>query len=80
MLINSKELQTALRNLRVFEETSAALQEELAEANPDLLAAATPAYMNRIARLQSQIAEYLYAHPADVSKLAASMPLEAQAA
>ncbi len=77
MIANSKELQIALRNLRIFEETSAALREELAEANPHLLAAAMPAYLNRIAHLQSEVAEYFYAHPADVSKLAASLPLEA---
>ena len=80
MLINLTELQIALRKLRIFEETSAALQKELAEANPDLLAAATPAYLNRIARLQSEIAEYLHAHPSDVSLLAAATPLELQAA
>ena len=80
MLIDLTELQIALRNLRIFEETSAALQKELAEANPDLLAAAMPAYVNRIARLQSEIAEYLYAHPSDVSTLAAAIPLERQAA
>lgn len=80
MIANSIELQIALRNLRIFEETSVALQKELAEANPDLLAAAMPAYLNRIALLQSEIAEYLYSHPSDISKLAASMPLELQAA
>lgn len=80
MLIDSTELQIALRNLRIFAGTSAVLQEELAEANPDLLAAAMPAYLNRIALLQSEVADYLYAHPSDVSTLAAAMPLEAQAA
>lgn len=80
MLIDLTELQIALRNLRIFGETSTALQEELAEANPDLLAAALLAYLNRIALLQSEIAEYLYAHPSDVSTLAAAMPLELQAA
>ena len=80
MIANSKELQIALRNLRIFEETSDALRKELAEANPDLLAAAMPAYLKRIALLQSEVAEYLYAHPSDVSKLAASLSLEVQAA
>lgn len=79
MIANSKELQIALRNLRIFEDTSTALREELTEANPDLLAAAMPAYLNRIALLQSEVAEYLYAHPSDVSKLAADIPLEAPA-
>ena len=77
MIANSKELQIALRNLRIFGETSAALQEELADANPDLLAAALPAYVSRIASLQAEIAEYLSAHPADISQIAAALPAEA---
>ena len=76
MIANSKELQIALRNLRIFGETSAALQKELADANPDLLAAALPAYVNRIASLQAEIADYLYAHPADISQIAAVLPVE----
>ncbi len=75
----SKELQIALRNLRIFGETSAALQEQLADANPDLLAAALPAYTNRIARLQAEIADYLYSHPADISQIAVALPAEALA-
>lgn len=79
MIANSKELQVALRNLRIFGETSAALQEELADANPDLLAATLPAYVSRIARLQAEIAKYLYAHPADISQIAAALSTEALA-
>lgn len=77
MIANSKELQIALRNLRIFGETADALQEELVDANPDLLAAALPAYINRIARLQVEIADYLYAHPSDISQIAAALPAEA---
>lgn len=80
MISNPAELQIALRNLRIFEEALTALRTQLTEDNPDLLAAAAPAYTQRIALLQSEIAEYLYAHPSDVSTLAAVMPLEAQAA
>ena len=80
MINNLSELQIALRNLRIFGETSAALQKELADANPDLLAAALPAYVNRIAKLQEEIAEYLYAHPADISQIAAALPPEPLAA
>lgn len=76
MIANSKELQIALRNLRIFGETSSALREELAEANPDLLAAALPAYVSRIASLQAEIAEYLYSHPSDISQIAAALPAE----
>jgi hypothetical protein len=79
MIANSKELQIALRNLRIFGETSAALREELADANPDLLAAALPAYINRISSLQAEIADYLYSHPADISRIAAALPAEALA-
>lgn len=79
MVKNPLELQIALRNLRIFGETSAALQEELADANPDLLAAALPAYVNRIARLQAEIAEYLSAHPAGISQIAAALPAESLA-
>jgi hypothetical protein len=77
MIKNPREMQIALRNLRIFGETSAALQEELADANPDLRAAALPAYVNRIASLQTEIAEYLYAHPADISQIAAALPADA---
>ena len=67
MINNLLELQIAFRNLHIFGETSAALQKELMDSNPDLLAAALPAYLNHIANLQTEIAEYLYSHPADVS-------------
>jgi len=80
MLENQKQLQFAFRGLRILEESLAALQKQLAETNPDLLAAAAPAYVRRIALLQSEIAEYLYAHPSAVSTLAAVMPLELQPA
>ena len=76
MIANPKELQVALRNLRIFEEALTALRIQLTEDNPDLLAAALPAYLNRVALLQSEIAEYLYAHPSDVSTIAAAMSLE----
>ncbi len=78
MLSKFKELQIALRNLCIFGETSSALREELAEDNPDLLAAAAPIYRKCIALLQAEIAEYLYAYPSDVS-IAADMSLEVQA-
>lgn len=73
---NLTELQIALRNLRILEEALEALRTQLTKDNPDLLTAAAPAYLQRIALLQSEIAEYLYAHPSDVSTLAASMPRE----
>jgi hypothetical protein len=60
-------------------QTSAALQEELADANPDLLAAALPAYAIHIASLQAEIAEYLHANPTDISQIAAALPAEALA-
>ena len=80
MIENHRQLQIALRSLRIFGETSAALQKELAAANPDLLAAALPAYVNRIAKLQAEIADYLYAHPAGISQIAAALPTEPLAA
>ena len=80
MLTNPIELQIALRNLHIFEATLAALQKQLAEADPDLLAAAAPAYVRRIALLQSEIAEYIHSHPSAVSTLAALLPLELQTA
>lgn len=79
MIAGSIEMQFALRNPRIFEDTLTALQEELAEVNPDLMAAA-PAYVRRIALLQSEIAQYVYAHISSVSTLAAVMPLELQTA
>ena len=80
MIASSTEMRIALRNLRIFEDTLAALQEELAAINPDLLAAVAPAYVRRIALLQSEIAEYIHSHPSAVSTLAAAMPLELQPA
>ena len=74
MIANSKELQVALQNLRIFGETATALQKELADADPDLLAVALPAYLSRITRLQAEIAEYLSAHPTDLSQIAAALP------
>ena len=78
MIANLKEMQIAFRSLRILEEALTALREQLTDDNPDLLAAAAPAYLQRIALLQSEIAEYLYAHPSDVSQLAAVLPLERQ--
>ena len=80
MIIDLTDVQVALRNLRIFEEALTALRTQLTEDNPDLLAAAMPSYLNRIMLLQSEVAEYLYAHPSDVSTLAAATPLELQAA
>ena len=60
---NPPELQIALQNLRILEETAAALQKELADANPDLLAAALPAYLSRMASLQADIAAALPTEP-----------------
>lgn len=80
MIANSKELQIALRSLRILEEALMALQEQLQAANPDLLAVTAPAYGQRIAALQAEIANYLYTHPSAVSQLAAALPTEAPAA
>lgn len=79
MIANSKELQVSLRSLRILEESLAALRQQLAAANPDLLAATAPTYTQRITALQAEIANYLYAHPSDVSQLAA-LPTEMLAA
>ena len=80
MINNLSELQAALRSLRILEEALTALRQQLTEDNPDLLEAAAPAYVQRVARLQSEIAEYFYTHPSDVSTLATVQPLEAQPA
>ncbi len=80
MIANSQELQIALRSLRILEESLAALRQQLSAANPDLLAATAPTYTQRITALQAEIANYFYAHPSDVSQLAAALPNETLAA
>lgn len=64
---NEKHLEWAMNQLAVMELTLASLRDELAEKNPRLLAAASPAYERRIARLQEEIAAYLYRNPPAVS-------------
>ena len=80
MIANTTELQVALRSLHILEESLAALRQQLTAANPDLLSATTPTYVQRITVLQSEIANYLYTHPADVSNLARSLPMTIGAA
>ena len=80
MIANSKELQVALRSLRILEESLTALRQQLTPANPDLLSVTAPSYLQRITTLQSEIANYLYTHPADVSILAQSLPMTVGAA
>lgn len=79
MVVIPKELQVSLRSLRILEESLAALRQQLSVANPDLLAATAPTYTQRITALQAEIANYFYAHPSDVSQLAAALPNEALA-
>jgi len=74
MIANSKELQIALRSLRILEESLTALRQQLTPANPDLLSVTAPTYLQRITVLQSEIANYLYAHPDDISNSAKSLP------
>lgn len=73
-------MRFAFRSLRILEESLTALQKQLAETNPDLLTAAAPAYVRRIALLQSEIAEYLHTHPSDISRIAVALPTELLAA
>jgi len=63
-----------------LEKSLEALRGQLAAANPDLPAATAPTYTQRITALQAEIANYLYAHPSDVSQLAAALPTEVPAA
>lgn len=80
MIANSKELQVALRSLHILEESLEALRQQLTTTNPELLSVTAPTYVQRITGLQSEIANYLYAHPADVSNLARSLPMTVGAA
>jgi len=80
MLVDSQELTVALHSLVILEKSLGALRGQLAAANPDLLEVTSPAYVQRIASLQAEISTYLYAHPSDVSRLAAALPSEALAA
>ena len=80
MIANSKEMQVALRSLHILEESLGTLRQQLTAANPELLSVTVPTYVQRITTLQSEIANYLYAHPADVSNLAKSLPMTVGAA
>jgi len=63
MIANSQELTIAFRSLIILEKSLEYLRGQLAAANPDLLEATSPAYVQRIASLQAEIAAYLCTHP-----------------
>ena len=64
---NDKHLEWAFRQLSLMEMGLASLRTELAQKNPALLVAASPAYERRIATLQQEIATYLYRNPPAIS-------------
>jgi hypothetical protein len=64
---SSVELKVVVRNLRILEETLRSLREELSVKNPSLLEVISKAYVRRIALLQTEIAQYFAANPAEVS-------------
>ena len=64
---NDKHLEWALRQLSLMEMGLASLRTELADKNPALLTATSPAYERRIATLQQEIANYLHRNPPAVS-------------
>ena len=79
MIADRDEFRVAVRNLRIFEQSLSALRAQLEAANPDLLAATSPAYVRRIQALQREIAEYVCDHPTEVSwLLLPGDPAEAQ--
>lgn len=63
MMANMNGLEVALCSLRILDEALSALRQQLSAANPELLAATAPSYVQRIAPLQSEIADYLLEHP-----------------
>jgi hypothetical protein len=78
VIVNETELRMAYRDLRILERSVQALRNQLKEQNPDLLAVTENTYVLRIESLQREIADYLYAHPAEVSRLQPSVPDPAQ--
>ena len=71
MIANTKELAVAVRSLTILEASLRALHQQLRTQNPDLLEVTSRSYEQRIASLQSEIAQYLSDHPAAVSLLLA---------
>lgn len=83
MIANAIELEVACRNVKALERALELLHDEIAEANPSLFEATAKAYKRKTQSQRCEIAEYLAAHPEDVSLLLrsdfAQIPLAATA-
>ena len=67
MIAKTVELRVSIRQLRIMEQALRSLRDSLQQTNPWLFQTTSKAYVNRIADLQSEIAQYLVEHPEDVS-------------
>ena len=56
MIKSTAELNMALRNLSILEQSLEALRDQLSTSNPDLFAVAGKALISRISALQADIA------------------------
>ena len=59
MIEDATELRVARRQLKIIEDTLTALRDQLATANPGLLAITEKAYIRRMEDLQTEISCYL---------------------
>jgi hypothetical protein len=57
MITHSRELQVAVRNLKIMKQALRALRQQLETSNPWLLKVTSKAYVRRIAALQADIAK-----------------------
>ena len=80
MLASLTEAKIALRNLSILEAALVEIRAQITITNPNLLSVTAPTYLRSMTTLQSEIANYLYSHPADVSNLARSLPMTVGAA
>jgi hypothetical protein len=69
VIANRQEFEVTLKQLKSVEQALEILREDLKDAGPALQTSGTQAYERRIASLQTEIANYLHSHPADLSLL-----------
>jgi len=83
MIETQTELEVACRNIKAVEQALDILRDEMEEVSPELFASASKAYVQTAQQLRCEVAEYLSAHPDEISLLFrpgfAQVPLAATA-